>query len=67
MPGPDYEYRYNELKKWVLDYLSEVDNPVADYGYRRTLRNHIRVLVEAPAEPKPRDPGRLVPKHGSGP
>lgn len=54
MTGPDYEYRYNELKKYVLDYLSEVDNPVPDYGYRRTLRNHMRVLVGAPDEPKPR-------------
>jgi hypothetical protein len=54
MTGPDYEDRYNELKKWVVDYLSEVDNPVPDYGYRRTIRNHIRVLVEAPSEPKPR-------------
>ncbi len=53
-PGPDHEYRYNELRKWVLDYLSEVDNPVPDYNYRRTLRNHIRVLVGAPDEPKSR-------------
>ena len=54
MTKPDYEYRYNELKKYLLDYLSEVDSPVPDYGYRRTLRNHMRVLVGAPAEPKPR-------------
>ncbi|MEY9506900.1 hypothetical protein ABIE87_006458 [Bradyrhizobium diazoefficiens] len=54
MTKPDYEYRYNELKKYVLDYLSEVDNPVPDYGYRRTLRNHMRALVGAPDEPKPR-------------
>jgi hypothetical protein len=56
MSKPDYEYRYNELKKYTLLYLSEIDNPVPDYGYRRTLRNHIRVLVEAPPEPKPRAP-----------
>ena len=54
MTKTDYEYRYNELKKWVLDYLSEVDNPVCDYAYRRTIRDHLRVLVGAPDGPKPR-------------
>lgn len=54
MTEPDYEYRYNELKKWVLEYVSEVDNPVPDYGYRRIIRNHIRGLVGAPDEPKAR-------------
>lgn len=54
MAGPDYQVRYEELKKFVLLYLSEKDNPVPDYGYQRTLRNHIRVLVGAPAEPNPR-------------
>lgn len=52
MSKPDFEYRYNELKKFCLLYLSEVDNVVPDLGYRRTLRNHIRVLVEAPEEQK---------------
>lgn len=52
MPGPDYEYRYNELKKYVLNYLCEKDSPIPDYGYLRTLRNHMRVLVGAPDEPK---------------
>lgn len=42
------------LKKAVLDYLSECDNPVPDYGYRRTLRNRLRELTGAPAEPAPR-------------
>jgi hypothetical protein len=54
MSGPDYKYRYEELTRYVLLYLSEVDNPVPDYGYRRTLRDHIRVLTGAPSEPKPR-------------
>lgn len=45
---------YERLQKAVLAYLSECDNPVPDYGYRRTLRNHMRALVGAPDEPKPR-------------
>jgi hypothetical protein len=39
------------LKEVVLAYISECDNPVPDYSYRRTLRNHLRKLVGAPAEP----------------
>ena len=31
-PRLDYEYRYNELKKWTLDYLSEMDNPASTRG-----------------------------------
>lgn len=42
------------LKKAVLDYLSECDNPVPDYSYRRRLRNELREMVGAPAEPPPR-------------
>lgn len=41
------------LKKAVLEYLSECDNPVPDYGYRRTLRNRLRELTGAPSEPAP--------------
>ncbi len=55
MSEPDYKYRYEELKRYVLFYLSEVDNPAPDYGYRRTLRNHLRILTGAPTEPNPRD------------
>lgn len=44
--------RYERLQKAVLAYLSECDNPVPDYGYRRTLRNHLRQIVGAPPEPK---------------
>jgi hypothetical protein len=43
-----------ELKKAVLAYLSECDNPVPDFNYRRTLRNRLRELTGAPAEPAPR-------------
>jgi hypothetical protein len=43
-----------ELKKAVLDYLSECDNPVPDANYRRVLRNRLRTLTGAPAEPPPR-------------
>ena len=45
---------YEELEAAVLAYLSECDNPVPDYGYRRTLRNRLRELSGAPAEPAPR-------------
>lgn len=44
----------SELERAVLAYLSEFDNPVPDYGYRRTLRNRLRELVGAPAELAPR-------------
>ncbi len=44
---------YDELEAAVLAYLSEFDNPVPDYGYRRTLRNNLRKLVGAPPEPAP--------------
>jgi hypothetical protein len=47
----DVEYR--ELKLAVLKYLSEFDNPVPDYGYRRALRNYLRVLTGAPEAPPP--------------
>jgi hypothetical protein len=47
----DYD---NSLKKAVLMYLSEYDNPVPDYNYRRMLRNRLRELTGAPAEPAPR-------------
>lgn len=42
------------LEKAVLAYLSEHDNPVPDYNYRRMLRNRLRELTGAPAEPPPR-------------
>jgi hypothetical protein len=43
-----------ELSESVIAYLRECDNPVPDYGHRRTLRNHLRKLVGAPAEPNRR-------------
>lgn len=43
-----------ELEAAVLSYISECDNPAPDYSHRRTLLNHLRELVGAPAEPKPR-------------
>lgn len=45
---------YERLQKAVLAYLSEFDNPVPDYSYRRTLRNQLRQMTGAPAEPPPR-------------
>lgn len=48
--------KYNsELEKAVAAYLSECDNPAPDYIYRRVLRNRLRELVGAPAEPPPRN------------
>lgn len=44
---------YERLQKVVLAYLSEFDNPVPDYGHRRTLRNQLRQMTGAPAEPPP--------------
>lgn len=48
------EDSYERLQKAVLAYLSEVDNPVPDYTYRRMLRNQLRQITGAPAEPAPR-------------
>ena len=38
---------HDRLRRAVLDYLSEVDNPVADYMHRRVLRDRLRKLVGA--------------------
>lgn len=53
---------FEQLRDAVLAYLSEYDNPVSDYGYRRTLRNHLRELSGAPKEPPPR--ALTEPVHG---
>lgn len=50
----DAETAYDRLHAAVLAYLSEVDNPVPDYSYRRVLRNQLRNMTGAPAEPPPR-------------
>ena len=42
----------DELRKVVVAYLSECDNPVPDYMYRWTLRNRLRGLVGAPPDPR---------------
>lgn len=49
------EDSYERLQKAVLAYLSEFDNPVPDYSHRRTLRNQLRQMTGAPAEPPPRN------------
>lgn len=46
------EDAYGRLQTMVRAYLSEFDNPVPDYRYRRTLRNQLRAMTGAPAEPK---------------
>lgn len=43
-----------ELKRAVIAYLSEFDNPVPDYNYRRVLRNRMRELAGAPPEWRPK-------------
>ncbi len=40
------------LREAVREYLSEVDNPVPDYGFRKTLRDRLRKLVGASDQPK---------------
>jgi plasmid stabilization system protein ParE len=42
------------LRQAILDYLSECDNPVPDAMFRRTLRNNLRKIAEAPPEPAQR-------------
>jgi hypothetical protein len=42
---------YLELKKAVLDYLAELDNPVPDTIMRQQLRNKLRRLTGAPPRP----------------
>jgi hypothetical protein len=39
---------YDKLKGALLDYLSEIDNPVSDYTFRLNLRDYLRKLVGAP-------------------
>lgn len=48
------EDAYERLQKAVLDYLSEIDNPVPDATMRRVYRNQLREMTGAPAEPPPR-------------
>jgi hypothetical protein len=43
--GLNEALRLEKLRQAVLAYLSEYDNPVPDYIYRRTLREHLRSLV----------------------
>lgn len=42
----------DELKTAVLEYLSEMDNPAPDYLYRKVLRDRLRKLTGAPADPR---------------
>lgn len=44
---------YDTLSKAVKDYLSEIDHPVPDPAYRKVLRDRLRKLVGAPAQPLP--------------
>lgn len=39
------------LREAAREYLSECDNPVPDYGYRKILRDHLRKLVGASDAP----------------
>lgn len=44
---------FDNLKAAVLEYLSEVDNPVPDYLRRVRLRDRLRELTGAPPAPAP--------------
>lgn len=57
------EDSYERLQKAVLAYLSECDNPVPDHNYRRMLRNQLRTMTGAPAEPAPRARSSAVAAH----
>ncbi len=43
--------RIAELEAAITAYLSEVDNPAADYNYRKVLRDRLRDLVRARPAP----------------
>jgi len=43
---------YDQLKKTILDYLSEIDNPVPDATMRLILRDKLRALTGAPRDPR---------------
>jgi hypothetical protein len=58
IPVQEMRAQITAYEKAILDYISECDNPVPDYNHRRTLRNHLRVLVGAPSEPQPKRPNR---------
>lgn len=43
---------YEQLVKAVLDYLSEIDNPVPDATMRMIRRDRLRALTGAPSDPR---------------
>ncbi len=43
----DANARIAELEAAITEYLSEVDNQVADYNYRKVLRDRLRDLIRA--------------------
>ena len=49
-PAQEMQAEIDALRQSILDYLSEHDNPVADYNYRRVLRDRMRHLAGAPPE-----------------
>lgn len=49
-PPQEMQAEIDALRKAMLDYLSEYDNPVPDVMHRRTLRDHMRKVSGAPAE-----------------
>lgn len=55
------EASYQRLQDAVLAYISECDNPVPDYSYRRVLLNRLRQMTGAPEEPAPRAKIKLPP------
>lgn len=51
-PPQEMQAEIDALRKAMLDYLSEFDNPVPDAMYRKVLRDHMRKVAGAPAEPQ---------------
>jgi hypothetical protein len=50
-PQQEVEAENIALHEAVSAYLSEIDNPVPDAIYRKTLRDRLRKLVGAPDQP----------------
>lgn len=50
-PQQEMQAEIDALRGSMLEYLSEIDNPVPDAMHRRTLRNRMRALSGAPPEP----------------
>ena len=50
--SPTGKEAYDQLVRAVLDYLSEIDNPVPDATMRMILRDRLRAMTGAPDDPR---------------